>query len=158
MPAKNRPSEKMSTVTSGEVSTRHHRTERLLVTTFRGHVTAELANKAIQDAEREIPANMPEGFLPSIWVVDALAVSGFDGQKIREPGGRLLVFIRDRIAPHMILLRVESKNVLGGVAQAAVIMFARGICLGNGVKLHVLHSMEAVMPYVENLREEGGIR
>jgi hypothetical protein len=142
-------------VGNGEVTSRHHRDGRLLVTTFRGHLSAKLAEEALKQVEHEVPADMPEGLRPSVWVVNALEVTGFDGQAIRKPVGRLLTLIRERIAPHTVLLRVEDESVMKQLGKAAVILFARGITFGNGVKLHLLQTMDQVQPHVENLRKEG---
>lgn len=151
-------SESMPQVGQGDATTRLHRTEHIVTTVFRGHVSAALAYQVRKDMEREVPRDMPEGLRPSIWVVNALQVTGFDGNDIRKPGGELLSYTRDVIAPHMILLRVENESVFKALGQAAVIMFARGICFGNGVKLHVLDSMQQVGPYVNKLRKEGTLR
>src|SRR5688572_21315519 len=143
---------------NGDVTTRHLRAERLLVTTFRGHVTARLAEDSIQAVSREVPVDMPKDLRPLMWIVDALQVTGFDGQEIRKPGGRLLMLVRERIAPHMILLRVENESVFQALGQAAVILFARGITFGNGVKLHVLSSMSEVVQYIDHLRSKGELK
>jgi hypothetical protein len=148
----------MPQVGQGDATTRLQRTEHIVTTVFRGHVSAALAYQVRKDMEREVPRDMPEGLRPSIWVVNALQVTGFDGNDIRKPGGELLSYTRDVIAPHMILLRVENESVFKALGQAAVIMFARGICFGNGVKLHVLESMQHVGPYVNKLRKEGTLR
>ncbi|QQR60925.1 hypothetical protein IPH19_00430 [Candidatus Uhrbacteria bacterium] len=145
----------ISTTKKSGATTRLHRIERLLITTFSGHVSIKVTDQVIQDVRREVPIDMPEESRPSIWVVDALQVTSFDGQGIRNPGSDLLGIIRDRIAPHVILLRVESTTNTESSGQAAVILFARGICFGNGVKLHILGSEAEVQPYVENLRKEG---
>jgi len=153
--ARNRAPVPISAPEKSGATTRFHRIERLLITTFSGHVSGKLADQVLQDIRREVPIGMPEESRPSIWVVDALQVTGFDAQDIRKPGGDLLGTVRDRIAPHMILLRVETASVMETLGNAAVILFARGICFGNGVKLHILGSISEIQPYVENLRKEG---
>lgn len=158
MTARNRAPVPVSAPEKSGAVTRFHRIERLLITTFTGHVSGKTAEQVLQDIRREVPIDMPEELRPSIWVVDALQVTGFDGQDIRKPGGDLLGIVRDRLAPHMILLRVESASIFEVLGHAAVILFARGICFGNGVKLHVLSSVAELQPYVENLRKEGVLR
>jgi hypothetical protein len=153
--ARNRAPVPVSTPEKSGATTRFHRIERLLITSFSGHVSGKTAQQVLQDVRREVPLDMPEASRPSIWVVDALQVTGFDAQDIRQPGGDILELVRERIAPHMILLRVESASVFASLGHATVILFARGICFGNGVKLHILTSMADVQPYVENLRKEG---
>jgi hypothetical protein len=121
------------------------RIDRILVTRFTGVVDGPLAAQALADLRlRLLREDVPAEQRPVLWVVDAMAVSGFKGMEIHRPGGEILEMVKNRIGPSMIL---ATTNPL-------VRTFAAGITLGR-VKLKAVDSMAAVDREIADLRRRG---
>lgn len=147
-----KPSGQIPAVSSVPVETFYRISERLLLTTVRGNISASTVEDMIRQMRAELGKFPDER--PTMWALDAINVTGFDAVNTRQPANDLFQLAKNSIGTHMLLIRSESDGA--SPTRVPLIMFARGLAFGVQLRLHAIATREEISSVIEQIRKEGG--
>lgn len=145
------PSGSVAVVAANRVETQNSRTDRRLTTTITGVINRETISEIAKQLRQEL-ATIPEEMRPTIWIINALGVTGFDSSVLRKAGSELLQFVSDRFGPNIILVRNEDG---GSQSEAPLIMMLRSITFGAGMKLVVTKDLQGISAAIQSFPVKG---
>lgn len=111
----------MPAIKTCEVSSHIRAVDRVLITTFNGHVIGDTVERMLEQIRGFGISSMPPERQPTVWLVDATKINGFDANGIREPGANVVELV-SRTCKHLVLV-IDTSSLSG----RGVVMIARAL-------------------------------